>query len=133
MTFRIKPWHCIAFIMLGLIAFVSIAVWNQPITLEEHTAKMWGFEAERDKVIQELNALSDEFYATLSPSDRAAIREGLSDTAREWYPMLFDDVTPARPPDPTWSDRHRKAKRKLDRLINRFEMLAPVPVSPKRP
>ena len=130
MPFRIKPWHCVGFIMLGLIAFVEISVRNQPMTLEDHTAKMWAFKAEGDKVIQELNALSNEFYATLSPSDRAAIREGLSDTAREWYPMLFDDVTPAQPPDPTWSDRHRKARRKLDKLINRFELLNSVPVSP---
>lgn len=130
MPFRIKPWHCVALFMLVLIAFVEISVRNQPMTLEDHTAKMWGFKAEGDRVIQELNALSNEFYATLSPADRAAIRGGLSDTAREWYPMLFDDVTPAQPPDPTWSDRHRKALRRLDKLINRFELWNSVPVSP---
>ena len=73
MPFRIKPWHCIAVVMLGLIAYVSI-VWDHPMTWEEHTAKMWGYEAEFDEVMRELNALSEEFHATLSPSDRAAIR-----------------------------------------------------------
>lgn len=130
MPFRIKPWHCIAFVMVGLIAFVSIAVWDHPMTWEEHTAKMRGYEAEFDDVIEELNALSDEFYATLSPSDRAEIRERLPDDAREWYPTLYDDVTPAQPPDPTWSDRQRKARRKLNRLIKRYEILFSVTVLP---
>ena len=130
MPFRIKPWHCIAFIMVGLIAFVSIVVWDHPMTWEEHTAKMWGYEADFDEVMRELNALSEEFYATLSPSDRAAIRGGLPDDARERYPTLYDDVTPAQAPDPTWSDRQRKARRKLDRLIKRYEMLFSVTVLP---
>ena len=130
MLFRIKPWHCIAFIMLGLIAFVSIVVWDHPMTWEEHTAKMWGYEAEFDEVMRELNALSEEFHATLSPSDRAAIRGGLLDDARELYPTLFDDFTPAQPPNPTWSDRQRKARRKLERLIKRYEMLFSVTVLP---
>ena len=130
MPFRIKPWHCIAFVMLGLIAYVSIAVRNHPMTWEEHTAKMWGYGAEFDDVMRELNALSDEFHATLSPSERAAIRRGLSDDSRELYPTLFDDITPAQPPDPTWSDRQRKASRKLDKLIKRYDMLMSVPVSP---
>lgn len=130
MPFRIKPWHCIAFIMVGLIAYVSIAVWDHPMTWEEHTAKMWGYEAEFDDVMRELNVLSEEFYATLSLSDRAAIRRGLPDDARELYPTLFDDITPAQPPDPTWSDRQRKASRKLERLIKRYEMLFSVTVLP---
>ena len=128
MPFRIKPWHCIAFIMLGLIAYVSI--WSRPMTWEEHTAKMWGYEAEFDEVMRELNALSEEFYATLSPADRAEIRGGLSDDARELYPTLFNDFTPAQPPDPTWSDRQRKVRRKLDRLIKRYEMLFSVQALP---
>ena len=130
MPFRIKPWHCIVLVMLGLIAFVEIAVRNQPMMLEDHMEKMWGFEAEGDKVTQEMNALSNEFFATLSPADRAAIRGGLSDDARELYPTLFDDVTPAQPPGPNWSDRNRKARRRLDKLIKRFELLNSVPVSP---
>lgn len=130
MPFRIKPWHYIAFVMLGLIAYVSIAAWDDPMTWEEHTAKMWGYEAECDGVMRELNALSEEFHATLSPSDRAAIREGLSDDARELYPTLYDDVTPAQAPDPTWSDRQRKARRKLERLIKRYEILFSVTVLP---
>lgn len=130
MPFRIKPWHCVALVMLLLIAVAVNFVQDRQVIFDGYTVFMWMYEAEYDKVMQELNALSDEFYATLSPSDRAAIREGLSDTAREWYPMLFDDVTPAQPPDPTWSDRHRKARRKLDKLIKRFELLNSVPVSP---
>ena len=101
MPFPIKPWHCIAVVMLGLIAYVSIIVWDHPMTWEDHTAKMWGYEAEFDEVMRELNALSEEFYATLSPAERAAIRGGRSDDARELYPILFDDITPAQPPDPT--------------------------------
>ncbi len=128
MPFRIKPWHCIAFIMLGLIAYVSI--WSRPMTWQDHTAKMWGYEAEFDEVMRELNALSEEFYATLSPAERAAIRGGRSDDARELYPTLFNDFTPAQPPDPTWSDRQRKVRRKLDRLIKRYEMLFSVSVLP---
>jgi hypothetical protein len=130
MPIRIKPWHCIAFIMLGLIAYASIAVWNQPMTWEEHTAKMWGYEAEFDEVMRELNALSEEFYATLSPADRAEIRKRLPDDARERYPTLYDDVTPAQPADPTWSDRQRKARRKLNRLIKRYDLLMLMPVLP---
>lgn len=130
MPFRIKPWHCIALVMLLLIAVAANFVQNRPVIFDGYTVFMWMYEAEYDKVIQEMNALSNEFYATLSPSDRAAIREGLSDTAREWYPTLFDDVTPAQPPDPTWSDRSRKARRRLDKLIKRFELLNSVPVSP---
>ena len=130
MPFRIKPWHCVALFMLVLIAVAVNFVQDRKVIFDGYTVFMWMYEAEYDKVMQELNALSDEFYATLSPSDRAAIREGLSDTAREWYPMLFDDVTPAQPPDPTWSDRHRKARRRLDKLIKRFELLNSVPVSP---
>ena len=130
MPFRIKPWHCIALVMLLLIAVAANFVQDRPVIFDGYTVFMWMYEAEYDKVIQEMNALSNEFYATLSPSDRAAIREGLSDTAREWYPTLFDDVTPAQPPDPTWSDRSRKARRRLDKLIKRFELLNSVPVSP---
>ena len=130
MPFRIKPWHCIAFIMLGLIAYGSIVVWDHPMTWEEHTAKMWGYEAEFDEVMRELNALSEEFYATLSPADRAAIRGRLSVDARELCPILYDDVTPAQPPDPTWSDRQRKASRKLNKLIKRYDLLMSAPVSP---
>lgn len=130
MPFRIKPWNCIAVVMLGLIAYVSITVWDHPMTWEEHTAKMWGYEAEFDEVMRELNALSEEFYATLSPAERAAIRGGRSDDARELYPTLFNDVTPAQPPDPTWSDRQRKVRRKLDRLIKRYEMLFSVQALP---
>ena len=130
MPFPIKPWHCIAVVMLALIAYVSITVWDHPMTWQEHTAKMWGYEAEFDEVMRELNALSEEFHATLSPSDRATIRGGLSDAARELYPILFDDITPAQPPDPTWSDRQRKVRRKLDKLIKRYDLLMSMPVLP---
>ena len=130
MPFRIKPWHCIALVMLLLIAVAANFVQDRPVIFDGYTVFMWMYEAEHDELMQELNALSNEFYATLSPSDRAAIRGGLSDDAREWYPMLFDDVTPAQPPDPTWSDRSRKARRRLDKLIKRFELLNSVPVSP---
>ena len=130
MPFRIKPWHCVALFMLLLIAVAVNFVQDRKVIFDGYTVFMWMYEAEYDKVMQELNALNNEFYATLSPADRASIREGLSDTAREWYPMLFDDVTPAQPTDPTWSDRHRKARRKLDKLIKRFELLNSVPVSP---
>lgn len=53
--------------------------------------------------IRKMHAHSNEFYATLSPSDRAAIRAGLSESeeARKWWPTLFDDETPARSPDST--------------------------------
>ena len=128
MPFPIKPWHCIAAVMLGLTAYVSI--WDRPMTWEEHAVKMWGYEAEFDEVMRDLNALSEEFYATLSPSDRAAIRGGRSDDARELYPILFDDITPAQPPDPTWSDRQRKALRKLNKLIKRYDLLMSMPVLP---
>ena len=130
MPVRIKPWHCIAVVMLGLIAYVSIIVWDYPMTWEEHSAKMWGYEAEFDDVMRELNALSEEFHATLSPAERAAIRGGRSDDARELYPILFDDITPAQPPDPTWSDRQRKALRKLNKLIKRYDLLMSMPVLP---
>ena len=130
MPFRIKPWHCIALVMLLLIAVAVNFVQDRQVIFDGYTVFMWMYEAEYDKVMQELNALNNEFYATLSPADRASIREGLSETARELYPTLFDDVTPAQPPDPTWSDRHRKALRRWDKLTNRFELLNSVPVSP---
>ncbi len=130
MPFRIKPWHCVALVMLLLIAVAVNFVQDRQVIFDGYTVFMWMYEAEYDKVMQELNALNNEFYATLSPADRASIREGLSETARELYPTLFDDVTPAQPPDPTWSDRHRKALRRWDKLINRFELLNSVPVSP---
>ena len=130
MPFRIKPWHCVALVMLLLIAVAVNFVQDRQVIFDGYTVFMWMYEAEYDKVMQELNALNNEFYATLSPADRASIREGLSETARELYPTLFDDVTPAQPPDPTWSDRHRKARRRWDKLIKRFELLNSVPVSP---
>ena len=129
MPFGIKPWHCIALSMLLLIVLAAIIARNPLVMLDEIAAKMLEFELERSNVIQELNALGDEFYATLSPSDRAEIRKGLPDVAREWYPTLFDDVAPAQLPDPTWPDRNRKALRKLREISKKYETFFSVPVS----
>ena len=129
MPFPIKPWQCVALCMFLIIGF-ALYIKNtshQPITFEEYTKKSRALEAEEETLMKEINALNDAFYATLSPSDRAAIREGLSEEARQWWPTLFDDITPAQPPDPTISARCKKALLKLDQLIEKWEKLPPMP------
>ena len=94
----------------------------------EYTKKKEALEVEEEQLIQELNALSDAFYATIFPADRAALRTGLPEAARTWWPTLFDDETPAQLPDPTRSAKPQNALSRLDQLVEKFEQLAIPPL-----
>jgi len=74
-----------------------------------------------------LDATADTFYATLSPADRASLREGLPEEARQWWPTLFDDVTPARPPDRTVNLTQKELMFGGTQLQEQVKLLNPPP------
>ena len=74
-----------------------------------------------------LDATADTFYATLSPADRASLREGLPEEARQWWPTLFDDVTPARPPDRTVNLTQKELMFEGTQLQEQVKQLNPPP------
>lgn len=77
-----------------------------------------------------VNSVTDAFYATLSPADRASLREGLPEEARQWWPTLFDDETPARTPDPTMSLRRKALLAENDALLKQIKDVPTLPEPP---
>ena len=76
----------------------------------------------------QMPSISDAFYATIFLADRSALRTGLPEAARTWWPTLFDDETPAQLPDPTRSAKPQNALSRLDQLVEKFKQLAIPPL-----
>ena len=99
--------------------------WRQEY--DEYRKREKGIEDKAEKWSKEIDAVADEFYATLSPADRASVRAGLPPEARHRYPSLFDDETPARPPDPNMETRRHSLLSEGIALQNQIRQLNPPP------
>lgn len=99
--------------------------WRQEY--DEYRKREKGIEDKAEKWSKEIDMVADEFYATLSPADRASVRAGLPPEARHCYPSLFDDVTPARPPDPNMETRRQSLLSEGIALQNQIRQLNPPP------
>ena len=99
--------------------------WRQEY--DEYLKRGKRIEDKADEWWNRFNAISDEFYSTLSPADRASLRAGLPEEARQWWPTLFDDVTPSRPPNPDIKARRQSLLSEGIALENQMRQLSPPP------